>query len=299
MSINFEYYKVFYCVAKYKSFTTAAQVLYSNQPSITRYIRLLEAELGCLLFVRSQHGVSLTTEGQLLYQYVEPAYKSLVAGEQELQAVRKLTAGTIYIDATELAVRCYLLDKVIAFRKSYPHININISANTAQQSIADLESGKCEFSIVSTPVWLKKPLRKIKVQTFQDRFWVAPDYLPDHEGKYDVKELQAYPLISLSKRNNSRLFYEDTYRQWGLELEAHVEMNSVDLLPPLIEEHMGIGILPDTFVKKEVQDGRLVGVPTVEQFPPRYIAVVWDPRRSMSLAGRTFLGVIQAGNHED
>lgn len=293
MSINFEYYKIFYYVAKYKSFTTAAQVLYSNQPSVTRYIRLLEAELGCLLFVRSQHGVTLTAEGQLLYQYVEPAYKSLVEGEQELQAVRQLSAGTVYIDSTELAIRCYLMEKLMDFRQKYPNIHINISANTAQQSIADLVSGKCEFSIVSTPVWLKEPLRKVEVEAFQDIFVAAPEYVMPHTGPFHVKELQRYPLISLSKRNNSRLFYEDSYQKWGLTLKAHIEMNSVDLLPPLIAEQLGIGIIPDRLVKKELQAGRLVEIETIETLPKRHIAVVWDPRRSMSLAGRTFFSTIQ------
>lgn len=49
MSANFEHYKVFYYVARYGSFTKAAELLYSNQPNITRIIRILESELGCTL----------------------------------------------------------------------------------------------------------------------------------------------------------------------------------------------------------------------------------------------------------
>lgn len=298
MSINFEYYKVFYYVAKYKSFTTAAQVMYSNQPSITRYIRLLESELGCLLFVRSQQGISLTPEGRMLYEYVEPAYQMLVKGEEELQAVRKLTAGTVYIDATELAIRTFLLEKLIQFRKNYPRININVTTNTTQQSIADLVSGKCEFSVVSTPVRVKSPIKKMDVKEFQDIFIAAPDYLPEQHEPYHVKSLQQYPMISLSKSNNSRLFYEDVYRKWGMPMRVHIEMNSVDLLPPLIEEHMGIGIIPDTLVEKDIQAQKLMQIPTIEALPPRHIAVVWDPRRSMSLAGRTFFDVLKAEQNE-
>ena len=40
-NINFEYYKVFYYVARYGSFTQAAKALYSNQPNVARVINLL------------------------------------------------------------------------------------------------------------------------------------------------------------------------------------------------------------------------------------------------------------------
>ena len=47
MTSNFEYYKIFYYVAKYGNFTQAANVLMSNQPNLTRAVKNLEAELGC------------------------------------------------------------------------------------------------------------------------------------------------------------------------------------------------------------------------------------------------------------
>lgn len=49
MIINYDYYKIFYYVAKYKSFTQAANVLYNNQPNITRSIKNLERDLNCTL----------------------------------------------------------------------------------------------------------------------------------------------------------------------------------------------------------------------------------------------------------
>ena len=63
MSVSYEYYKIFYYVWKYKSFSRAAKVLYNSQPNITRTMNNLETELGCKLFVRSNKGISLTTEG--------------------------------------------------------------------------------------------------------------------------------------------------------------------------------------------------------------------------------------------
>ena len=46
MNISYDYYRIFYNVAKYKSFTRAAEVMYSNQPNLTRAIKTLEKQLG-------------------------------------------------------------------------------------------------------------------------------------------------------------------------------------------------------------------------------------------------------------
>ena len=54
MYISFEYYRIFYYVAKYGSISQAAEALMNNQPNISRTIKNLESELNCTLFVRSR-----------------------------------------------------------------------------------------------------------------------------------------------------------------------------------------------------------------------------------------------------
>ncbi|MFQ9150404.1 MAG: LysR family transcriptional regulator [Blautia sp.] len=64
MSVNFEYYKIFYYVAKYKSITQAASLLYSSQPSISRMIKIPEQELGCTLLIRTSEGCGPDSGGR-------------------------------------------------------------------------------------------------------------------------------------------------------------------------------------------------------------------------------------------
>ena len=58
--VSYDYYRIFYYVAKYKSFTKAAKMLDNSQPNITRCMNNLESELSCKLFVRSNQGIVLT-----------------------------------------------------------------------------------------------------------------------------------------------------------------------------------------------------------------------------------------------
>ena len=73
--ISYDYYRIFYYVAQYKSFTKAAEMLDNNQPNITRCMNNLESEIGCKLFVRSNRGITLTPEGERLYEHVAAGFQ--------------------------------------------------------------------------------------------------------------------------------------------------------------------------------------------------------------------------------
>ena len=78
--ITYDYYRIFYYVAQYKSFTKAARALHNNQPNITRCMNNLEQELKCTLFLRSNKGIALTPEGRQLYEHVALAFEQLSIG---------------------------------------------------------------------------------------------------------------------------------------------------------------------------------------------------------------------------
>ena len=95
MDINFEYYKIFYYVAKYGNITKAATALGSNQPNVTRVMKLLEAQLNCRLFLREARGIRLTEEGELLYSHVEIAYRHLLNAQEEICGQDFQRGGTL------------------------------------------------------------------------------------------------------------------------------------------------------------------------------------------------------------
>ena len=84
MYVDWEYYKIFYYVAKYQNFTRAARVLGNNQPNITHSMNRLESQLNCVLFIRSNRGVTLTPEGEMLYSRIASAAVQIQDAEEEL-----------------------------------------------------------------------------------------------------------------------------------------------------------------------------------------------------------------------
>ena len=124
MDVNFEYYKIFYYVAKYHNFTKAAQALNNSQPNITRAMNCLEQQLNTTLFIRTNRGVQLTPEGERLYTHVLGAMEQFQAAEEELADSSGLSHGSVAIGASETALNIFLLDKLKNFHMTYPGIPV-------------------------------------------------------------------------------------------------------------------------------------------------------------------------------
>lgn len=137
--ITYDYYRIFYYVAQYKSFTKAARALHNNQPNITRCMNNLEQELKCTLFLRSNKGIALTPEGRQLYEHVALAFEQLSIGEEEIRQNGELEHGLVSIGASENALRLILLEKLELFREQYPHVRLRLFNHSTPQAVQALK----------------------------------------------------------------------------------------------------------------------------------------------------------------
>ena len=81
MDINYELYKMFYKVAKAGSFTRVAEENFISQSAVTQAMKKLENQLGGTLFIRAKTGVTLTPEGETLYEYINESLETLNSAE--------------------------------------------------------------------------------------------------------------------------------------------------------------------------------------------------------------------------
>ena len=160
MEITYDYYRIFYYVATYQSFSKAAKILMSNQPNITRFINNLENQLGCKLFVRSNRGVQLTQEGRKLYQHVSVAYQHLHMAEVELMNEQRMDQGYITISASEIALHLLLLPVLEKFHKNYPGIRIRLLNHSTPQAVQAVKEGAVDLAVVTTPLTVQSESAK-------------------------------------------------------------------------------------------------------------------------------------------
>ena len=216
MYVDWEYYKIFYYVAKYQNFTKAARVLGNNQPNITHSMNRLESQLNCVLFTRSNRGVTLTPEGEMLYSRIASAAVQIQDAEEELSASATLEHGSISISATETALNIYLAEKLRTFHTEYPSIRLRISNHSTPQAVQAVKNGEVDFAIISTPAEVEQGLKMVELRPFYEVLVGGKTFTALASQRLTLKELSCYPLISLSDESMTRSFY----RQFFLDHDA-------------------------------------------------------------------------------
>ncbi len=281
---NYDYYRIFYYVAQYQSFTKAAEMLRNNQPNITRYINNLESELGCKLFIRSNRGVKLTPEGENLFEHVAIAQEHLRLGESELQKEKELNSGLITLGVSENALRIFLLDHLERFHEQYPHVRLRITNHTTPEALESLRNDLCDFSVVTTPIDLPHLLQVSVLDHFEDILICGKKYKDLASKRHSLDEFKDIPFISLTSQTGTRNFYNQYFLDNGVSFHPDIEVSTTDQIIPLIIHNLGIGFYPRKLAQPYLDKGEVYEIPLIQSLPHRKVCLVKDPNRSQSIA---------------
>lgn len=293
MSANFEYYKMFYYVAKHQNFTLAAKALLSSQPSVSRCMQALETELGCRLFVRTKRGVTLTAEGEQLYKYVAPACEQIFKGEENIGGALGFQNGSVYIGVTETALHCFLLDKLSRFYREYPGVRIKLTSGTTPNTLADLKAGKTDIAVVTTPIKEDTHFHVTLVKESQDILAGGPNYAHLKGKKVPLRSVQEYPFVCLAENTMTYALYKEFYASHGLLLKTDIELATADLMVPVIKQGLGIGFVPRQLVEEDLKAGAIVEIQIEEEIAGRHICMVENTQKPLSIAARQLIKILK------
>jgi len=281
MNISYDHYKVFYYVAKYGSFTQAADALFLNQPNLTRTVKLLENELGCTLFVRSNKGVRLTEEGERLYEHISAAFDHIQAGEEEIAANRSLQKGLVSIGATEIALRIVLLPILNQYRKQYPKIRIKISNVSTPQALSMLKDGLLDLAFVTTPFDLDRELSEKELRSFREIAVCGESFRELSNNSLSLSQITDYPLISMGARTSTYEFYSHLFLKHGQTFSPDIEAATADQIIPLVEHNLGVSFVPEVFFNETHKSG-VYRINLNEEIPFRSIRLIKKRGRTLS-----------------
>lgn len=295
MDINFEYYKIFYFVAKYGNITKAAAALGSNQPNVTRIMKLLESQLNCKLFIREARGVSLTEEGERLYSHVAIAYRNILDAQEEICGKDAQNSGTIEIGATESALHLFLLHVLRGFKKKYPAIRIKIHNRNTLGTIRHLMSGELDFAVITSPFEASKSMSCLKVLDFEEILVGGTAYENLCNTPMELRDLKGYPLVGLGRETVTYELYKDFFVRHKVDMELDIEVATSDLMLPLLKNNFGLGFVPEQMAQPLIREGKLVKIPLKDVPPGRSVQVIADRGRGKSLATGIFYKYLEEG----
>lgn len=290
MNQNLNYYKVFYTVARYKNISKAADALFISQPAISKTLSKLEENLGCRLFHRTSRGVSLTDEGQFLYERIEKAFQLIDSSEEELQQMNELGIGRIRIGVSTTLCKYILLPYLQNFLQQNPHIQITIRCQSSLQTIELLENGHIDIGLIG----ISRPSTGIVFSEFcqiQDTFVTTQSYLDLLYGQNHVNDelFRFANLMLLDNENITRQYINDYLYRNHIQTNRILEVSTMDLLIEFAKIGLGIACVIREFVEKELTSRQLIELPLYPQIEPRSVGFAYSKNHIPSRTTMQFL----------
>ncbi len=254
-------YRIFYTVAESGNISRAARELYISQPAISKAIGKLEEELDTTLFLRNSRGVSMTPEGQLLYNHVRLAFRELQQGEAQLQKIRKLGIGQIRIGVSTTLCKFILIPYLKDFIATHPHISITIENQASAQTLEMLNRGTIDLGVIAKPD-APKGIHFKPVIDIQDTFVASPQYMKhlyDREGT-TAAWFSTGTIMMLDKKNMTRNYLDQYLAENHIVLERVIELSTMDLLIEFAKIGVGIGACIRECVAQELERGELMEI---------------------------------------
>lgn len=293
MAIDFEWYHVFYQVARCGGITRAAQKLCITQPAVSQCVRQLEDALSCTLFARTPKGAVLTDEGRALYDFVAPACQRIEAGESHMLRLADLEEGLVSIGASDMTLEYYLLPYLQRFHELWPGVRIHVTNAPTPDTMERLSRGTLDCAAVSGPLDAEHWMEITPVLPLHDVFVAGPQF--EHlKGKtLSAAEVCELPLVCLEGNTSTRRALDKWVRDHGCVLRPEFELATSNLIVQFTLRGMGIGSVTDCFVKEHLASGALFQLTLQSPPPTRQICLVTDRRTPPSAAAARLLRTLK------
>lgn len=294
MDINFEYYKIFYFVAKSKSFTKTAEKLFVSQPAITQNIKKLEDELGRKLFYRTSRGIELTEEGKNLYNYLESSIEILNNAEEKFRQYANMETGVIKIRTGRSNANVVLYEPLKKFMQKYPNIEIELTQGPPKESLKMLNNGEIDMVVLNLPF-------EIEMQNIETINLIEKEYVFAMSKNYKEKnnviinklsDLNKYNLIASTRETSYRKILEK-YLPENEKLNIKYQIMMESFKKELIMEDLGIAFIRKDEIEKEIEDGSIIVIDVVKEKLSAEIGVAMLKKDIRSFAAQKLLELIK------
>ena len=284
--------EAFVQVANQRSFSRAAEALFLTQPSVTARIQALERDLGERMFERSGRGVRLTEVGAVFLPHAERVLQALNAGRDAIDSLRNLQSGSLIL-ASATTVSTYILPGVLkTFRDRFPRVEVSVRSGRSEQVLAMLLQDEAQVGLV----------RAVFHQDIETKGLIEDELVlvanADHElagrGSVTVEQLGDHPFIFFDRNSSYYSLAQGIFRQHGVVPRIQMELDSMEATKKMVEEGLGIAMLPRMSLDHELADGTLREIEIADMpNPTRQIALISRRSRPLGPVAQAFVEIVQ------
>lgn len=259
--MDIDYFKTFNQVVVSGSFTKAAQALYLTQPAISMQIQALEKFLKVSLFDRSRRQISLTKEGEVLFEYTQRIFQLFDEVQSVFQNISKLQVGHLTIGATGVMATYYLTRFIRHFHERFPGIELDILSGNSHRVAEMVASGEVELGFTGRSV-IRSPLQQIFLHR-ENYIMVVGKNSPLASRAMDEltpEDLLGVPFVMREKGTRIRAKMDYWFKRYtaSQKPENTVTLSNLEATKNLIRSGYGVTVIPHLAVSEEIKQGDLI-----------------------------------------
>lgn len=285
LNMNLNLYRVFYVVAKSKSYSDASNKLNISTTAISKNIIQLENLLNTKLFYRENNGVKLTGAGNELLEYVDKSLTSLEIGEKLILQKSDLSTGEITIGCPSHILTFFLMDKIERVINDNPSLKLKLIAGAnANELLELLENHKIDFAIDSSQIDINfKDIEIEEIKTIENIFISKkPLKIKELNQLKEQKYILPFEYTSTAKKLINSL------KMYNISIEAYMEIDITELRINAVKRGLGIGYIMKEAVEEELKNKELYEVELPIELPSSKLNLMYI-KEQLTKADKKFI----------
>lgn len=249
----------FVSVAEEKHFTRAAERLMISQSGLSASIRALERELQAALFVRTTRSVTLTEAGRALLVEAERILAQARTAREAVAAVQGVLRGTLTVGAEQCVPGVHVAGLLATFRRRHPQVEIRLRQSGSAALAADVAAGRLDLAFAYRTQADGEQLRSVPLTTEPMTVLCHPEHGLATAGAAPApQDLAGEVFVDFHPDWGPRRITDAAFAALGMQRPVALEVNDVHSLLDLVEEGLGIAVVPRHF---ECKRPHLAAVP--------------------------------------
>lgn len=249
--------KIFATVYKTRSFTKAAQTLFTSQPTISEHMRNLESKLGCKLFDRLGRSIMPTPEADLLFPKAIEILDEMNKIEETLASVANSVSGELLIGASTIPGAYILPAFAASFKNRYPDISFQINIRDSATIVKRVVNNELYLGVVGARI----NNGKVNYVRFgSDELVLAAEPSYDIEEEISPSKLYELDFLLREQGSGTRKSIEDILAKLEVNtnrLKIRATLGSSTAIKEAIKAGLGVSILSRVAIRDELEFGLL------------------------------------------
>lgn len=288
--------KLFISVADEGRLTAAAEREHLALAAVSKRMSDLESLVGTTLLYRKPRGVELTLAGQAFLHHARRILDNVERLQAELSEYGEGVRGHVRIHSNTSAIIAFLPQDLSAFSRHYPEIKIDLQERVSSEIIAAVRDGLTDIGIfaghVAAPDLQIIPYRRDRLVL------VTPDKHPLAErSSIAFNEALAFDFIGLQQDASLQALLFEQANLSGKALRMRIQVRSFDAICRMIHHGMGVGVLPEQTIYRELGDLQLKSIPLNDAWAQRELVIGVRRYATLPVTARHMVDLLTAEKH--